>query len=424
MSRRVAITGLSALSPNGVGVSAYWDALFAGRSGVDRLTLIDPQHHRHDCGGEVTDFDPSAYFTPRQVRRVGRAVQLALVATQMAWDDAAFAPGTPAPERLGLITGAAGPMMDRIEEDVTEVYAEPGYTKLSPFTIARQLPHVHTTDAYARMDPAPGYTMTVSMACCSGSNAMALGAERIGSGELDVVLCGAGDSIFARGIFTAFEATRMMYKTRRAPEQIMRPFNIDRDGGVLSEGAGSVVLESLEHARARGARVYAQWLGAAATPPERATPKDEPARIGLRRSMRAALHAAGLAPEDVDYVSAHATSAPDTDAEEARALWDVFGDRTPRMPVSSVKSMIGNPVGAVGPLQVAALCGSFARGLVPPTINVTERDPECALDVVPNHARRNRIRTGMINIHGLDGANTTLLLGAPADGAADTRASS
>ena len=336
----------------------------------------------------------------------------------MAWDHCGLEVDALDPARFGLLVGVASPVMDVLEEKLGAAVATPGYVRDSPFILLRVTPHMHTVAAQEQVTHTAGYNMTVSMACCSGSNAMGLAAERIRAGHLDVALCGAADSGFSRFTFNTFELTRMMYQTPRAPEAIMRPFNIDRDGGVLSEGAAFLVLEDWVHAQARGATVYGEWLGHAATPAAVGPAKSRQVRRGLCRVMRAALADAGLPPERVDYVSAHAASSVETDRDEAEALGDVFGERTTRMPVSSIKSMIGNPVGAVGPLQSVGLCGSFARGLVPPTINVTEVDPACRLDVVPNRARRNRIRVGMINTHGLDGANACIVLGAPPVGVA------
>lgn len=416
MRRRVVITGLGALSPNGVGVSAYWDALFSGTSGIRRLTRIRPEQHRHDCGGEVVDFDPLQYFSPRQVQRSGRAAQLNLVAAQMAWDDSGLTIDQLNTDRLGVVVGASGPMMDVLEDKLAEVGPKPGYVKESPFVLQRIFPHTLTVEAHDRVHARAGYGMTVSTACCSGSNAMGLAADRIRAGGLDVALSGAADTAFSRWTFNAFEVTRMMYREPREPEAIMRPFNVDRDGGVLSEGAAYVVLEAYEHAVARGARMYAEWLGFGSTAPEGTGFKRGSVRQGLSRVMRTALADAGLPPSAIDHVSAHAPSAVDSDVEEAEAIWEVFGEDAPRMPVSAIKSMIGNPIGAVGPLQAVALCGTFTRGLVPPTINITDVDPAVRLDVVANTARRNRIRTGLINTHGIDGSNACMLLGTPPNG--------
>ncbi len=413
MGRRVVITGLGALSPNGIGVEAYWDGLFAGRSGVKRLTLVDPGQHQHDCGGEITDFAAEAFLPDVPVDFLGRGAQFSLVAAQMALHDSGLDLEAFPTDRFAIYAGAGTPLMDKFEPAVVEVWEAPGFVDMNPMALASCIPHLHAISAHQTFGYCAGHGVTISTACTSGALAMGLAADGIREGRFDAALCGAAEATFSRAIFNGLESSGIMYRTPREPEQIMRPFNVDRDGGVLAEGSAYAILEPLDDARARGARLYAEWLGHADLPPLAGGPQDDVTRRGLRDVMAAALEHAALRPDAVDFVSANAGSARRADAEEAQALWDVFGERTPRIPVSAIKSMIGNPTAASGPLQVAAICGCFARGMVPPVINLTELDPRCRLDVVANHARRYRSRVALTTSRSIDGSQTCTILGAP-----------
>lgn len=412
MGRRVVITGLGALSPVGVGVHAYWDGLFAGRSGVRRVTLLDPAYHERLCGAEVADFDPLEFLSEGQVSLLGRAAQFSLIAAQMALADARLDPEALPEDRFGIYAGASTPVMDMLEDALTEVHGTDGFCSLNPLAIAGVFPHAHTANAHRALGATAAHGITFSTACTSGTVAMGFAAAEVSAGRVDVALSGAADSTFTRGTYNGLESAGLLYREEREPERIVRPFNVDRDGSVLGEGGAFVILEPLELARARGATILAEWLGSAAVPPE-AHSNSAGVQRGLRRAMTLALADAGLPAESVDYVSANAPSDRRADAAEAAALWDVFGARTPRIPVSSIKGMIGNPLGAVGPLQVVAMCGTFARAMIPPTLNVTELDPRCRLDVVANEARRNRVRIGLINVRAMDGSHASVLVGAP-----------
>jgi 3-oxoacyl-[acyl-carrier-protein] synthase II len=407
---RVVITGLGAISPLALNAPDLWANLVAGRSGVARITQFDAGRMPCQIAGEVKGFEPKDYMEARDARRMSRASQFVMAATREALSDAGLNGGFADPERAGIVLGNGIGGIEKVVEAI-DVQHQRGYDKLNPFLLPAMLgnlPGHHISKTYRALGP----LNAVVTACAAGTQAVGEASELIRRGAADVVITGGVEAAmqdFLIGCFCAMRALPVNYNDR--PERASRPFDKNREGFVFSEGCGILILERLEHALDRGARIYAEVLGQASSSDAYDVAKPDPEGAGAVRVMRWALRDAGLTPERIDYINAHGTSTAANDAGETRAIKQVFGERARSIPISSTKSMIGHCMGAAGALE-ALVCAQTVYGdLIHPTINYETPDPECDLDYVPNTARSTPVRVALSNSFGLGGQNASLVLG-------------
>ncbi len=406
---RVVITGMGVVSVIGTGLQTYWEHLKAGKSGIRRITQFDASPFPCQIAGEVPDFDPILYMDRKEARRVPRSAQLGFAAAKLAVEDAGLPTPLPNPERSGVAFGTAIGGLDRASEGI-EIIRNQGYDRLNPFVVPTSLVN---TSAYliSQGYQALGPSTTIGTACATGTQAIGEGLEMIRRGAADLVLAGGTEGLiadFAIGGFCAMRALPTSYNDH--PEQASRPFDKNREGFVYSEGAAVLVLESLEHALARGARIYAEVAGHASSSDGFHMAQPDPEAAGPARAMRWAIADAGLTPAEVDYINAHGTSTPLNDLTETRAIKAVFGEHAYQLAVSSVKSMLGHAMGASGALEAIACAMTIYEGIIPPTINYTTPDPELDLDYVPNRARKADVKVTLSNSFGLGGQNACVVL--------------
>jgi 3-oxoacyl-[acyl-carrier-protein] synthase II len=411
--RRVVITGLGAITPIGNDVPSMWEAAVAGRSGVDTIRAFDPSGFPVRIAAEVKGFDPATVAPPKEARRMERCVLLALGAAQEAWLDAGFEDGGDhgpyRPERMGVVFGSAIGGLIGIAEQA-EVLRSRGHDRVSPFFI----PSVLVDSASGQIAISlglrgPNYAPV--SACATGSHAVGEGAETIKRGMADLILAGGTEACIHPLILAGFCAMRGLADDNDDPPRASRPFDATRAGFVMGEGAGVLVLEELEAARARGAHIYAEVLSYGASNDAHHMAQPEPEAAGVAAMMRSALDAAGVQPERVGYINAHGTSTPLGDAAETRAIKQVFGEHAYALAVSSTKSVTGHCFGAAGAVESMMCALALHHGVLPPTANYRIPDPECDLDYVPNEARRAEPDVAVSNAMGLGGHNACVVLG-------------
>lgn len=409
MRPRVVITGLGAITALGSSIPQYWNGLVEGRSGIRRITQFDASDFPCQIAGEIPDFEPSLYMERKEARRIPRSGQIALAAAIQAVQDAGLPETMPDPERSGVVFGTAIGGMDRADEGIATLRSQ-GYAKLNPFVLPASIPNL-SAFLIAKQFQCLGPNSTITTACATGTQAVGEAAEFIRRGAADVVITGGTEALirdFAIGGFASMRALPVNFNDN--PEAASRPFDVRREGFLFSEGAGALVLESLEHALARGAKIYAEVVGQASSADGYHVAAPDPEAAGPARAMRLALRDAGMAPEEIDYINAHGTSTPLNDVIETRAIKQVFREHAHRLIVSSTKSMIGHAMGASGALEAIACALIIQNCLIPPTINLEDPDPECDLDYTPNQARHVKINTALSNSFGLGGQNACLIL--------------
>jgi 3-oxoacyl-[acyl-carrier-protein] synthase II len=404
--RRVVVTGMGVVSPLGVGIDAFWDGLIHGRSGVRRITRFDPSPYPSQIAGEIPDFDATSYLPRRDIVRTDVFIHYALISAQAALADSGIKiDGQNDRVGVSIGTGMGGvPLL----LSSWETLQREGISGVSAYALPGSLPNMAAGWVSMRTG-ARGPLFSPTTACAASTQAVGDAFRTIQRGDADVMLAGGTDSLIHPLVIAGFSSIRALSTRNDAPTLASRPFDRDRDGFVLAEGAGILVLETLEMARARGARIYAEVLGyglSADAHHPTASSSDGPAR-----AMRLALADAKLAPGAVDYVNAHGTSTPLNDQHETEAIKAVFGDHARRLAVSSIKSMTGHLVGAAGGVEAIATALALHHGILPPTINYTTPDPACDLDYVPNEARRIPIRVAMSNSFAFGGTNAILVLG-------------
>ncbi len=405
--KRVAITGLGAVTPVGNDVDSTWRAVLAGESGVDFIRSFDAAAYPVRIAAEVKGFDPLSVASPKDARKLDRNVLLALAAAKEAVADAGLDGVDPA--RVGVVLGSAIGGLPGIVQQA-EVLRERGPDRVSP----NFLPNVLVDSASGQIAISLGYrgpNYAVVSACATGSHAVGEAAELIRRGAADAVLAGGTEGCIHPLILAGFCAMRGLVAEDEHPPRASRPFDATRAGFVIGEGAGVLVLEELESARARGARIHGEVLGYGASNDAHHMAQPDPESIGVREMMRAALERAGVEPERVGYVNAHGTSTPLGDAAETKAIKDVFGDHAYRLAVSSTKSMMGHTFGAAGAIEAILTTLAVRDGVLPPTINYSQPDLACDLDYVPNEARRTQVDVALSNAMGLGGHNGCVLLG-------------
>lgn len=404
---RVVVTGVGAVTPLALTAEETWQGLLAGRSGVGPVTRFDASGMPSRIAGEVKGFDPGKYIPLREARRMSLASQLALVAAQEALRQADLEP--PLGERAGVVIGTS---FGGIELALAgaRVLWERGLRRVNPFILPASLPNIpaHHISCWAQ---ALGPISTVSAACASGTQAVGEGAELIRRGVADLVIAGGVEGSVHEVAMAGFCAMRALSTRNDEPERASRPFDADRDGFVLAEGAGVLVLESLDHARRRGVRVLAEVLGYAASSDGFHIAQPDPQGHGAVRAMAWALADAGVRPEQVDYINAHGTGTPLNDAVETRAIKRVFGQHAYEVPVSSTKSMIGHAMGGAGAIEAVVCVLTLRDQIIHPTLNLERPDPECDLDYLPDGPRSVPVGIVLSNSFGLGGQNACLVLG-------------
>jgi 3-oxoacyl-[acyl-carrier-protein] synthase II len=409
--RRVVVTGLGAVTPLGLDARSTWDAAVAGRSGVGFIESFDTTGYPVRIASEVKGFDPVEVVGPKDARRLERNVVLAVAAAREAWQDAGIDDVDPA--RAGILVGSAiGGVMGVLAQD--EVLRERGHTRVSPFFLPSVL--VDSASGQIAIDlglRGPNYAPV--SACATGSQAVGEAAELVRRGDADVVLAGGTEACMHPVILAGFTAMRGLVAEDEDPTRASRPFDATRAGFVMGEGACVLVVEDLERARDRGARVYAEMLGYGTSNDAHHMAQPDPESIGVAEMMRAALERARISPDQVGYINAHGTSTPQGDLAETKAIKSVFGEHAYRLAVSSTKSVMGHLFGAAGAVEAMMCVLALHEGLLPPTINYRTPDPECDLDYVPNEARPAQVDIALSNAMGLGGHNACVLVGRVTD---------
>ncbi len=410
MTRRVVVTGMGAISPVGLDVQTTWEAIIAGRSGVGPITHFDTTDYKTTIAAEVKGFDPKSYIPPKEVRRMDPFAQYALVASREAIQSAGLPlsgqDGSLSTRTAVIIGSGIGGIGTTTEQ--TLVLKERGPSRVSPFLIPMILPET-AASLVAIQFGFKGPNMAVTSACATGANAIGEASEMIRRNVADVAVCGGTEAGIVPIAVAGFSIMRALSERNDEPQRASRPFDRHRDGFVIGEGSGILVLEEMEHARARGATMLAELLGYGSTDDAfHITAPDEDG-AGAISCMRAALQNAGLGPEQIGYINAHGTSTPLNDAAETKAIKALFGEYAYRCPVSSTKSMTGHLLGAAGALEAVFSIQALRDQLLPPTINLDDPDPECDLDYVPHRARPASIEYVMSNSFGFGGHNVCLI---------------
>ncbi|HEY8425836.1 MAG TPA: beta-ketoacyl-ACP synthase II [Limnochordales bacterium] len=405
--RRVVVTGMGVVSPIGIGLDAFWSALVEGRSGVGPITRFDASGLDCRIAAEVHDFEPERYMDRKEARRTDRFAQFALAATAMALQDAGLDDKLPLGERAGAVIGSGIGGMETWETG-HRTLLERGPGRVSPFTVPMMIPNMAAGLVSIRFGLMGPNRCTVS-ACASGADAIGDAFRIIQRGDADLMVAGGAEAAITPFSIAAFAAAKSLSTRNDDPPRASRPFDRDRDGFVMGEGAGILVLESLEHARARGARIHAEIIGYGATGDAFHITQPAPEGRGAARAIKAALDDAGIGPEAVGYINAHGTSTEYNDWYETAAIKQVFGEHAWRIPISSTKSMTGHLLGAAGGVEAIACVLAIERGVIPPTINLEHPDPRCDLDYVPNAARPARVDVAISNSFGFGGHNAVLV---------------
>lgn len=408
-NRRVVVTGLGAITSIGFGKNQFWESLKAGKSGVSMIEAFDTSDFTTRFAGEIKNFDPSQYIHPKRLKRMDRTSQLAVACAKMAIEDANVDPKCNGPDRTGVIIGTAMAGHGYIlEQHVT--LREKGPMRINPFTALASFPDACASNVSIELG-VTGPSFSIATACSSASDACGYAFAAIRSGTVDFLIMGGAEASIYPGILAAFCVARALSTRNDDPQAASRPFSRDRDGFVLGEGAGMLVLEEYEHAKKRGAHIYAEILGHGMTCDAYHMTVPDPEGKEASRAMRQALETAKLNPVDINYINAHGTSTALNDKTETLIIKKVFGDHAYKVPISSAKSMIGHLIGAAGSVELVSTILAMENSLIPPTINYSRADPECDLDYVPNHAREAKVKYAMKNSFGFGGKNSVLVLG-------------
>ena len=405
-SRRVVITGLGAVTPIGNTVATYWSGLQSGANGVAPITLFDASKHACRFAAEVKDFDPSGVLDPKETKRWDRFCQFGVVAAKEALAQSGLEISDANRQRIGVIIGSGvGGLLTM--ETQAHVLEGKGPGRVSPFTVPMMIPNMATGLAAIALG-AQGPSSAVATACAAGSNAIGDAFRLLQQGHADAMVCGGAESAITPLGVAGFASAKALSFRNDDPATASRPFDAERDGFVIGEGAGILVLETLDHAQARGADILAEVVGYGMTCDAHHITSPIPGGLGGARAMSLALADAGLKADDIDYVNAHGTSTPANDSNETAAIKTALGERAMAIPVSSTKSMTGHLLGGSGGIEAVAAVLALQNGVVPPTINHQNPDPACDLDVVPNQARDQIISTALSNSFGFGGHNVCL----------------
>ncbi|MEW6354730.1 MAG: beta-ketoacyl-ACP synthase II [Planctomycetota bacterium] len=407
--RRVVITGVGAVTAFGDEKETLWNALCEGRSGISNITSFDTTAFDVKFAGEIKDFDPGKFLDRKAVRHLDRFAQLAVAAADLAIKDSGLDVAKVDALRVGVVVGSGIGGLTEIESQHS-MLIERGPSRVSPFMIPKLMVNAAAGQISIRHG-LRGPNTAVATACASGANALGDAFKIIQRGDADIAISGGSEAAVTPMGLSGFSQMRAISRRNDAPQKASRPFDKDRDGFVMAEGAGILVLEELEYAKKRGARIYAEFLGYGMSGDAWNITAPDPDGQGAARAMKAALDDAGLAPEQVDYINAHGTSTPLNDAIETKSIRHVFNNHADKLAVSSTKSMLGHMLGASGGVELVICALVAERGVVPPTTNYETPDPECDLDYVPNQAREMSPKIIMSNSFGFGGHNASLIIG-------------
>ena len=408
MQRRVVITGLGAVTPLGNTVAETWEAVCAGRSGIGPITKFDSRAFATQIAGEIKRFDPLAFVDKKELRRLDDFIIYALAAAEMAAADAALVVGDKNAERVGVYIGSAIGGLATLEKE-KETISRLGSRKVSPFMIPSVLANLGAGHVSIRLG-AKGPINCSTTACASGTCAIGDAFRMIAWGYAEAMIAGGVEAAVTPLALAGFNAMRALSTRNDQPEKASRPFDSRRDGFVIGEGCGLLVLEEMSAARQRGARIYAEIIGYGLTSDAYHMAALPPGHEGAARCMRAALADAGIKPDEVDYINAHGTATPQNDRYETEAIKSVFQEHSRVLAVSSTKSMLGHMLGAAGGVEAIMAAKTICAGVIPPTINLDYPDPACDLDYVPHQARSKEVQVAMSNTFGFGGVNAVLIL--------------
>jgi 3-oxoacyl-[acyl-carrier-protein] synthase II len=404
---RVVVTGIGTIAPVGNDTQTFWQNLTAGVSGIDTVKHFDPADFPSKIGGEVKDFDPSKFMDPKEAKRNDRFVQFAVAASRLAFEDAGLKVGQVAPERIGVIIGSGIGGIGSIEEESFNLFSK-GPRRVSPFMITSIITNMAAGVVGIEFE-ARSTNFCVVSACASSSHSLGEALRHIRDGNADVMIAGGAEASIVRLGYAGFCSMKAMSTHfNDTPAKASRPFDANRDGFVMGEGAGILILETLEHALARGAKIYAEFAGYGASCDSYHITAPHSEGLGLQLCIERVLADAGLQPTDVDYINAHGTSTPYNDKFETLAIKKAFGDHARKLAISSTKSMTGHLLGAAGGIEAAAAVLAIRDGIIPPTINYETPDPECDLDYVPNVARKQEVNVALSDNLGFGGHNAVL----------------
>ncbi|HUO05102.1 MAG TPA: beta-ketoacyl-ACP synthase II [Candidatus Binataceae bacterium] len=406
LDRRVAITGLGLVTPLGIGIEQNWEALMAGRSGIGPITRFDASTFPVRIAGEVKDFKAEDWIEKRDIKKMDLFIQYSMAAAEQGMRQSQLKIDDNNAERVGVLVGVGIGGLTTIEE-YHKIYLKSGVDKLSPFFIPKLISNLapgHISIRYG----ARGVSFATTSACASGSHAIGEAYRMIRLGFLDAAIAGGAEAAITDLGIGGFVAMRALSTRNEAPQRASRPFDKDRDGFVMSEGAAVVILEEFEAAKARGAKIIAELCGYAANSDAHHITSPSPEGRGAGRCMAMCLESNDLDPNEIDYINAHGTSTSQGDIAETQAVKHLFGERAAKIAISSTKSMTGHTLGAAGAIESVFTALAVDRGMLPPTINQETRDPECDLDYVPNQARAAKPRIALNNSFGFGGTNTTL----------------
>lgn len=408
MKKRVVITGLGAITPIGNTAESFWQALVAGTSGIGRITRFDAADYDAKIAGEVKGFDPTAFIDKKEARRMDRFTQFAIAASRMALSDSGLDLEKEDRSRIGAFVGSGIGGMDTLHDQYKTLF-EKGPNRISPFFIPMMIANMaagQVSIAFGLQGP----SSCVVTACATGTNCIGDAMKVIQRGDADVMVAGGTEAAISPAGMAGFCAMKALSTRNDEPEKASRPFEKDRDGFVMGEGSGIVILESLEHALARGARIYAELAGYGTNADAYHVTAPAPEGVQAAKCMELAIKDAGLTTTDVDYINAHGTSTPLNDKNETLGIKALFGDHATKLAVSSIKSMTGHLLGAAGGIECVATALTVVNDMMPPTINYDTPDPELELDYVPNQARAKTVRVALSNSFGFGGHNATLLV--------------
>jgi 3-oxoacyl-[acyl-carrier-protein] synthase II len=406
--RRVVITGVGLITPIGTGTEDFWRALLSGVSGVGPITHFDTSEYTTRIAAEVKDFDPEQYVERKEAKRMDRFVQFSVAASKMALEDSGLSITPENEARAGVLIGSGIGGTGTWEEQHANLL-EKGPRRVSPFFVPMLISDM-ASGMVSILFGAKGPNLAIVTACATGTHAIGEAAKIIKRGDADIMIAGGSEAAITPMAVAGFCAARAFSTRNDDPEHASRPFDLNRDGFVMGEGAGTVILESLEYAKARGAKIYGEVIGFGMSGDAYHITAPAPGGEGAVRSMVEALRDAGIRPDQVDYINAHGTSTEENDKTETMAIKAVFGDYAYKVPISSTKSMTGHLLGAAGAVEVVACLCAMRDGIIPPTTNYETPDPECDLDYVPNVAKKADVRVAMSNSFGFGGHNATLIL--------------
>jgi len=408
LKKRVVVTGLGAITPIGIGKQEFWQALLEGKSGVAKITRFDPTDYVTKIAGEVKNFDATQYIDKKEAKRMDRFTQFAIAAAKMASEDAGLDLAAEDLQRVGTVIGTGIGGIDTLN-DQYKVLFDKGPNRISPFFVPMMIANMAAGQVSIAMG-LQGPCSCVITACATGTNSIGDAFRIIQRGDADVMLAGGTEAAVSPAAMAGFCAMKAMSTYNEEPEKASRPFDKKRDGFVMGEGAGVVVLESLEHALARGATIYAEVGGYGTNADAYHITAPAPEGVQAAKCMELAIKDAGLQTVDVNYINAHGTSTPLNDKNETLAIKSLFGEHASKLAISSIKSMTGHLLGASGGIEFIASVLTVLNDMIPPTINYDDPDPELDLDYVPNTARKQVVNVAMSNSFGFGGHNATLLV--------------